>query len=44
MDAGVDAGVTADFERDPRLWPYDIGADEYVVTVFWCPFFPLNYP
>jgi hypothetical protein len=44
IDAGIDAGVTDDMEAHPRLWPYDIGADEYVVTHLRFPFALRNYP
>jgi hypothetical protein len=42
--AGVDAGVVADIDGDLRLWPYDIGADEYAGMRLWFSFVLCNGP
>jgi hypothetical protein len=34
INAGVDAGVSVDIDGDPRFWPYDIGADEFVEHLY----------
>lgn len=37
IDAGVDAGVNTDIDGDPRLWPFDIGADEHAALCIHLP-------
>jgi hypothetical protein len=44
IDAGLDAGVGSDIDGEPRVPPYDIGADEYVVTCLRFPLIRLNHP
>jgi hypothetical protein len=34
INAGVDADVPVDIDGDPRFWPYDIGADEFVEHIY----------
>jgi hypothetical protein len=34
INAGVDADVLVDIDGDPRFWPYDIGADEFVERLY----------
>ncbi|HEY73372.1 MAG: hypothetical protein DRJ03_26630 [Chloroflexi bacterium] len=34
INAGVDAGVSTDIDGDPRVGPPDVGADEFIATVY----------